>query len=256
MTIRVQVFTFRGDETIIIFPPERKVMRGRTTAAAAHIRACHRPSPAARTSASADRVVILDTKRGRLYMCHGIQAEFWRRIAGGEAVEQIAEAVSRRSGEPPNNVQLELEAFLDELRSKELIVEDDRSSWTTSGLLAIRALWALIAYDLQIRILGFRGVYASVTRACPRSSLPPDGELTARVVAAVSTVSNLYWHRVRCLQRSVATTRVLRSLGVPAQLIIGYRSQPFLFHAWVEVGGRVVNDSQALPLQLTELDRV
>jgi transglutaminase superfamily protein len=39
--------------------------------------------------------------------------------------------------------------------------------------------------------------------------------------------------------------RLLRARGVVARLLIGYRPVPFLSHAWVEVEGRVVNDSPA-----------
>jgi hypothetical protein len=39
--------------------------------------------------------------------------------------------------------------------------------------------------------------------------------------------------------------RLLRKHDVVARLVIGYRPVPFFSHAWVEVNGRVVNDSPA-----------
>jgi hypothetical protein len=47
---------------------------------------------------------------------------------------------------------------------------------------------------------------------------------------------------VRCLQRSAATTLLLRRHGVGAELVIGAQLLPFRSHAWVECGGAVVND--------------
>jgi hypothetical protein len=60
---------------------------------------------------------------------------------------------------------------------------------------------------------------------------------------AVLLASCLYVRPVRCLQRAVCAARLLKSRGVPATLVVGYRPSPFMAHAWVEVDGRVVDDS-------------
>jgi len=41
-----------------------------------------------------------------------------------------------------------------------------------------------------------------------------------------------------------------------AHLVIGYRARPFFSHAWVEVDGRVANDSAGYQHNLTVLERV
>jgi hypothetical protein len=66
----------------------------------------------------------------------------------------------------------------------------------------------------------------------------------------------MYWKRVLCLQSSAATTRLLRITGNSAELVIGYRLEPFFGHAWVECGGSVVNDSAAYKNALIPLLRV
>ena len=66
-----------------------------------------------------------------------------------------------------------------------------------------------------------------------------------RICDAVTLASCFYWKPVRCLPRAVVTTRLLRKFGVQAQMVIGYRPSPFFSHAWVEVDGRIVNDSPA-----------
>ena len=75
------------------------------------------------------------------------------------------------------------------------------------------------------------------------------------VCEAVGCVSSFYWKPLLCLQRSIVTVRLLRANGVRADVVIGYRARPFLSHAWVEVGGRVVNDSSAYQAKLEVLDR-
>lgn len=48
--------------------------------------------------------------------------------------------------------------------------------------------------------------------------------------------------QVLCLQRSAATTLLLRRHGIRAELVIGAQLMPFRSHAWVESDGTVVND--------------
>lgn len=51
-----------------------------------------------------------------------------------------------------------------------------------------------------------------------------------------------YFKRVICLQRSAATTLLLRHQGWEAEMVIGAQILPFKSHAWVEIKGTVVND--------------
>ena len=52
----------------------------------------------------------------------------------------------------------------------------------------------------------------------------------------------LYPKQVLCLQRSAATTLLLRRRGIAAEMVIGAQLLPFKSHAWVESEGAVVND--------------
>lgn len=109
------------------------------------------------------------------------------------------------------------------------------------AVLMMQVLWELIAYDLLIAVFGFGGVHDWVRRrpgggAC---TLP---HLEQTIVDAVSCVGTFYWKRIRCLQRSVVTARILARYGVKSEVVIGYRPAPFFSHAWVEVNGRVAND--------------
>jgi hypothetical protein len=51
-----------------------------------------------------------------------------------------------------------------------------------------------------------------------------------------------YFKRVLCLQRSAATTVLLRRYGCSAQMVTGAQILPCEFHAWTEVDAVVVND--------------
>ena len=118
--------------------------------------------------------------------------------------------------------------------------------------LVLEALVALIRYDV---------VHTLLKRPVLRLPAPSLGsraqsELERRICDAVLTATCFYWKPVLCLQHAVCVARLLRARGVRAHLVIGYRAVPFFSHAWVEVDGRVVNDSPGYRSQLQVLHTV
>jgi Transglutaminase-like superfamily len=106
----------------------------------------------------------------------------------------------------------------------------------------LQALWELVRYDLMNVTLGFERICRQVATQ-PVASKQFSRQTESLVCDAVSLAACFYYKPVRCLQRSVAATRLLKKTGIKSSLVIGYRPSPFLSHAWVEVDGRVVNDS-------------
>jgi hypothetical protein len=94
----------------------------------------------------------------------------------------------------------------------------------------------------------------------PASPAPrPAARLASRAERAFSRAENLYLLRSAprdCLPRSLALYRFLLSVGVPAEHCIGVQRFPFEAHAWVECGGRAVNESSGLTRGYTELARL
>ncbi len=123
-------------------------------------------------------------------------------------------------------------------------------------ILTLGAFIELLGYDLAHARKGFPGVYESVRKARRHRSATESPEIVTRVCNAVESAACFYWKPVLCLQRAAAITRLLRRHGVAAELVIGYRPSPFLSHAWVEVDGRIVNDSPVYQERLLVLDRV
>jgi hypothetical protein len=123
------------------------------------------------------------------------------------------------------------------------------------ALLLSRVVRELLRYDLVMAILGFRGVRRPMPTRQFRDSRGKPG-LESAICEAVACVIPFYWKPVLCLQRSVVTARALRAYGIEADVVIGYRLAPFLSHAWVEVGGRIVNDSPVFQHRLQVLERI
>ena len=118
-----------------------------------------------------------------------------------------------------------------------------------------RVFWELMRYDVLFACRGLRGVRSGSARrvAFPRAE---SVELESAIREAVAAVAPFYWKPIRCLQRSIVTARLMRSCDIPAEVVIGYRAAPFFSHAWVEVGGRVVNDSAVYQKKLRVLERL
>ena len=120
--------------------------------------------------------------------------------------------------------------------------------------MVIRAYLMLIRFDLFLSRDDFRGLY-DVVRQRPCSAAERDDEVTGRVCNAVDLACVWYWKHVLCLQRSAVATCLLRDNGVRGELVIGAQQMPFRAHAWVEVQGRVVNDTSYTNEMYLVLDR-
>jgi hypothetical protein len=122
------------------------------------------------------------------------------------------------------------------------------------SILFWKAYGTLIFFDLYLARGNFAALYERV-RAYPVKNKTAVPETAARICAAVDMASIWYWKQVLCLQRSAATACLLREHGVPAEMIIGAQHIPFRAHAWVEIGGQVVNDKSYTPEMYQVLDR-
>jgi hypothetical protein len=118
----------------------------------------------------------------------------------------------------------------------------------------LQALVELIRFDAYL----IRGDFAALYQRVRASHLAerPTGSLTAdSICSAVDRACVFYVKEVLCLQRSAATTCLLRKHGVPAELVIGVQHTPFRAHAWVEVHGFVINDKPYVPDTYAVIDR-
>ena len=122
------------------------------------------------------------------------------------------------------------------------------------SFLVLRAYLKLIQFDLYLACGNFAALYDRV-RKYPIRKEPPASDAVQRICYAVDMACIWYWKQALCLQRSAATACLLKQYGVPAQMVLGTQQVPFKAHAWVEVGGQVVNDKPYTPEMYGVLDR-
>lgn len=122
------------------------------------------------------------------------------------------------------------------------------------SFLILKAFLQLVQFDMYLARGNFAALYKKV-RQYPVGKRPLSPDAVARVCSAIDMACIWYWKKALCLQRSAATTCLLKRYGVPAQMVIGTRRMPFKAHAWVEVDGRVVNDKPYTSEIYAVLDR-
>ena len=120
--------------------------------------------------------------------------------------------------------------------------------------LVLEAYLRLIRFDLYLAREDFESLYNRV-RIYPIRNKAASLDAVERICSAVDMACIWYCKEVLCLQRSAATTCLLRKYGVSAHLVIGAQQMPFKAHAWVEVGGEVVNDKKYVRELYARLDQ-
>jgi hypothetical protein len=122
------------------------------------------------------------------------------------------------------------------------------------SFLVFRAYLKLTYFDLYLAGGNFSALYSRV-RNYPTGRAAEFPDATEQICGAIDMACIWYWKEVLCLQRSAATACLLRSYGVPGEMIIGAQQMPFKAHAWVEVDHRVVNDKPYMREMYAVLDQ-
>jgi transglutaminase superfamily protein len=112
------------------------------------------------------------------------------------------------------------------------------------GSLACAAV--LVIVTLGLRLGGLRSTKA-ITRwliARGRSGARAERTCIPLVVHRVDLAAAFFPGRARCLERSLALHVCLGWCGFQTTVRLGVQPYPFTAHAWVELGGEPVGDSQ------------
>ncbi len=100
----------------------------------------------------------------------------------------------------------------------------------------------LLRFEWIMRFCAFNTLRRTVERQAVRAMAFSRLVSKEQLCAAMDLACVFYPKRVLCLQRSAATTVLLRRHGWSAEMVIGAQVLPFQAHAWVEVDRTVVND--------------
>lgn len=241
-----------------------------------------------RAASGTNGISIMNRSSGKYFAFTSTSSEIWTLIGEGKSVDEMLCILQRKYPEAGERLQTDLTNLLTQLIAHELIVptapetlpdrslisepkpETGRHSNWSIPLLSrylrqgkiYKVLWMVLAYtsliwtDCFLKGLGFARFYRVVRSwPCERVCIGQQQTEIEAVVAIVNRAATYYLKRAWCLQRSAVTTCLLRLRGIPAELVIGVRELPFLAHAWVEVGGEVVNDRSMVQKFYKEIER-
>jgi Transglutaminase-like superfamily len=121
-------------------------------------------------------------------------------------------------------------------------------------LLLCRAYLELIRLEHPLLRKDFAFIHQLV-RSCPTTAVQSNLAVQAQTLRAMDVAAVFYFKEVKCLQRSAATTRLLRKQGIRAEMIVGVQHLPFRAHAWVEIDGVIVNDKPYIGEMYAVLER-
>jgi hypothetical protein len=230
-------------------------------------------SPAVRFSSDEDGTTLLHITDNRIYGLVGVGNVIWQKLGKSKAGLAASDIVRQLGSEfrdvATHQLERDVVRLLDSFEQKHL-VETSKNIPTlktcltdcvsNAFLLSFNKLIRLLSYlrmytlatflaftvvDLILRFLGFKYLY-DLVRHWPTAEEDAGSAGTAQLWAAICRGITWYPKQVMCLQRSVVTTWLFRSRGLPAQMVIGCQRRPFLVHAWTELNGEVVNDRQSV----------
>lgn len=242
------------------------------------------PAPSVRCAGDDEHLVLLDLASGEYSMLNATGAAVWRRLQAGVPPARAAHHLAAETGAAVTETRREVEELVRHLEAEGLLVaapaNGDGSGHRRSAATpppaagpplappsppprpSVRA--TLVAWVLLVRVRrlaarrGFAGLLAALPPCPPDDADPVGGSGVAATVAAtaaaVDRAAALQLRKAWCLPLSAACTWMLRRRGVPARLVLGVRPLPFFAHAWVEVGGRPIDDGHDVG-KLAVLDR-
>ena len=118
------------------------------------------------------------------------------------------------------------------------------------------AFIGLLAFDLLLKFRGFQSLIKRVESWPTAGPHTTERELCKRVRAMVDRAQLYYPKKAMCLQHSAVVTCLLRRRGIPAEMVLAAQEFPPKGHAWAEVEGEVVNDTQRVKAKYLELRRI
>ena len=103
--------------------------------------------------------------------------------------------------------------------------------------------WLLLLYfEVVMCFRDFKTLHRVVREKKVQPALATSRITGEQLCRAVDFACVFYFKQILCLQRSAATTVLLRRHGWHAEMVIGTQMVPFKSHAWVEIEDRIVND--------------
>jgi hypothetical protein len=199
--------------------------------------------------------VILDLGTERYRILDDAATTLWPVLIGERDAAAAYAAAAAEYDLDQDRWGAELAAFARRCLEEGLLVRDGSPAPAAPEPLAVpraprrrpatqRALTSLVETRRTLRRRGLRVTYVGYSGIAVR----PEREPLDRALEAFTRAENLFVTERApgdCLLRSLSLYRFLRSVGCPAEHVMGVRRFAFAAHAWVECDGAPVLDDRA-----------
>lgn len=215
--------------------------------------------------------ILLDLLADRYLALDSISTAIWKYLSDDHEVGVISTSIARDFALDHKSAESEVVAQLRVWREWGLVVPADapplaklpvdrpvgepatgrvpsaelkliKCSLAHARILLIAKAWT----HWSLRVAGLANTLVKLQRIA--SSPPRSAVLEDDVLRMLKTyrLLRLSWTdgREDCLVRSIQLARALRAIGVTTELCIGVDRFPFRAHAWLELGGRVISETE------------
>jgi hypothetical protein len=107
-----------------------------------------------------------------------------------------------------------------------------------------KCLLMIAAGDIALRVLGFARTMRLTRFLGGNRDADVADPVIRQTLHNIIVATALYPGRSKCLEQTVASFVLLRRRGVRVQMRLGVQPYPFFAHAWLEMDGRPLTESQ------------
>jgi hypothetical protein len=108
----------------------------------------------------------------------------------------------------------------------------------------LKCLLMIAAGDIALRVLGFARTMRLARFLGSNREADVADHVIRQTLHNIIVATALYPGRSKCLEQTVASFVLLRRRGVRVQMRLGVQPYPFFAHAWLEMDGRPLTESQ------------
>lgn len=204
--------------------------------------------------------VMIDSSAGTWFALNSSAGSLFRGWArSGDFEDGIALCATLHPDVPPTVIRHDAEELLSELVGNDLLrvrpgvaavmAVPERLSprapgtWPKRVLAHVCLAWAAVLVHVSFP-LSYALVRLTRRRWCDR---PLSHTQATEIVSAVGAAAQHHWGRAACLERSLAAVLMAAVARRRLDWCLGSMPDPYRFHAWVESGGRAVDDPREEP---------
>jgi hypothetical protein len=189
-----------------------------------------------------EKVLLTDPERMQFFALDLDSAWMLARVLE-HGLEEAARHIAAESGEPEDRVRDDLRELLRDLRRHRMIVPIESRPRPAQPPGRFRVMLLLTAAWACLRLLGWSRTIRFWRRLAGRVEAGErDRAIVLQVDRAVRDAAAGHLLNPECKEKALVAQYLLRSLGLPAELVVGVIPRPFEYHAWVICDGQMITD--------------